>query len=113
MGRNLGSYQSDAFLTASFAKPMLAKSGSLPGMHWNAAPQIGQAERCPAVAAIRGAQNGEKRRILVDGQQLAIAKSIATGSKVAGEYLDFSYERFRHDLPPVLRPARSTDITLH
>src|SRR5258707_15207068 len=61
--------------------------------------QIGKRERADAIAAVGGSEKGEQRRVLADGQYLAVGKRPAPGGEVAGK---------RHDLAKKLlgwRPA--------
>ena len=66
-------------------------------MNRYAALEVGQAEVHPPVAAVGGAEQREQRLILVDRQQLAVAKRPSLRGEVEGHDLDLAYERIAHD----------------
>jgi hypothetical protein len=61
-----------------------------------ATPQVGQSEVDAPVAAEGRAEEGEKRLILVDGEELAVTLRPALWGKVEAEDSYLSKERFCH-----------------
>ena len=59
-------------------------------VHRQTALKIRQAKSDPAIATIGGAQNGEKRLVLVDGEQLAVALLPALRCKTERENANFA-----------------------
>src|ERR1035438_6351518 len=68
----------------------LAQNDAVADMHRHAPLQIRQSEVSLSIAAIGRAENRKQRLILVDRQQLAIAKRPALGREVERENPDFA-----------------------
>src|SRR5262249_9142854 len=66
------------------------------GVNGDAATQIGQAEVDDSVASVGGAEDGKERLVLVDGQQLAVAKRPVVRGKIKTEKPDFTKKRNSH-----------------
>ena len=94
--RNLGHGERVGLRTTLRSKAIIAKPRPLALVNRNAATKIGQREGCASVTTVDGPEKGEDSLVLVDGKQLAVAKSPATGREVSAKHDDFGEERFRH-----------------
>jgi hypothetical protein len=65
-----------------------------------AALEVGQREVRLAVAAVRGAEEGEQGGVLRQRQELPVAPGPALGGEVEGEDADFRDERIGHGSAP-------------
>src|SRR5258706_9012770 len=74
----------------------LAEGETASHVNRHAAPQIGQRERRLSVAAERRAEKGEKRLVLIDRQELPVAKSPTLGRKVPTDDLDLTHKWCSH-----------------
>jgi len=92
-----------------FGSPHLAngvkrQAGALAHVYGYAPLQIWQCKVLCAVAAIKGAQQAEQRRVLTDREKLPIAKHPAHGREIAPEHPDLPYEWVTHRFIP---PAKT------
>ena len=92
MGLYFGQQQRYALLTAGLTQLAQAEARSLALLQWRGALEIRQGKVALSIAAIGGAQQREKRRVLADGQELAITEGPARGGKVSCKYSYFSYK---------------------
>ena len=74
----------------------LSEKPSLAHVNGNTAAEVRQGERRLPVAAISRSEYGEERLVLVDGQELAVAKGPALRRVVPGDDLNFRHEWCRH-----------------
>src|SRR2546421_10889395 len=91
MRRYLRDRQRVRLLAAFFAKRM-----ALTHVNWHPRPEIGQAEVHPTVASIGGAEEGKERLVLVDRQELPVAKRPAFRREGKTHDSYFGKERFSH-----------------
>src|ERR1019366_1849436 len=91
MRRNLGDRERVPLLAASLAEGMAATH-----VNGHITLQVRKAEIDPAVPTVRGAQEREKRLILVDGKKLPIAGSPTFGRESEAHDADLTEEWFCH-----------------
>jgi hypothetical protein len=72
-------------LTAHFAQ-----HNSVADVDWAPSLKIRQPEGSHSISSVRGAQDGKEGLILIDGQQLPIAKSPSLGGEVPTDNLNFA-----------------------
>lgn len=65
-------------------------------MDGRAAPQIGQAKGCLAVAAVGGAQQRIEGLVLCNGEKLALTPGPSTRGKIEGHHTNLTQKGFRH-----------------
>jgi hypothetical protein len=65
-------------------------------MNQGAAAKVRQCERVLSIAAVRRADQAEKRCVAGDREQRSVAERPSLRGEVSGERTDFSNVRFRH-----------------
>jgi hypothetical protein len=75
-------------------------------MHWRSTLQIGQRKIAFAVAAVSRAEQGKKRGVLRDRQQLTVAPSPAFRREIKGKDADFRHKRVCHNSSPDLNEQK-------
>ena len=65
-------------------------------MQRNFAAEIGQGERRLAIAAIHGAEQGEERLVLVDGEELTVALRPPLGGEIETHDAQFRHKGRTH-----------------
>jgi hypothetical protein len=66
-------------------------------VHRQPSPKIWKSESALSIAAVRGADQVEKRFVLGNRKQLALAEHPTARREVPGEHPNFSNVRLRHD----------------
>src|SRR5829696_8866849 len=94
VGGQLAVAERQAFDAPHLAEIDAAQAEALAETDAEAAPQVREAEGGLAVAAVGGAQQGEQRRVLRDGEELALAEGPAAGREGAGEEADLAEQGF-------------------
>ena len=92
VGRDLGDGKRVGLFAAPFAEGMAAAD-----VNRGAPAVVRQGEVYPTVTAEGGAEQREKRLVLVDRQQLSIAQRPSTRGKREGHDADFAQKGFGHD----------------
>src|SRR5206468_13016137 len=95
--RHLAVEERYGFGPPGLAEIAQAEALPLPGAHRNAALKIRQGERALPITAVGHAENAEQRRVLRDGQQLAVALCPALWREVERELSNLTNEGIRHD----------------
>jgi hypothetical protein len=96
VNRNLGREQGDGCGTARFAEIVQGKTGTLAGVHRSVSLKVGKRKVASTVSAKGGSQQREKRCVLGEGQNLAVAKGPSDRREVERKYPYFCYERIGH-----------------
>src|SRR4051794_29653620 len=91
MSRGFGDRQRVRLLASYLAECVAATH-----VDWRPALEVRQGEVHPSVAAERRAQQREQRLVLIDGQQLPVAKSPPLRRKGEAHDADLGQERFSH-----------------
>src|SRR5262245_29512998 len=92
--------QRDCLAAACLAEVMKRQAGPLTGMHRRVTLHVGQREVRFAVAAVGVAEQGEKRRVLRERENLAVAEGPALGREVEGEDANLSDKWVGHRFSP-------------
>src|SRR5439155_6894303 len=72
--RNLGLEQTDCLAAPGFAEVVEGETGTLSRVHRGVALHIGKSAVALAIAAVRGAEQGEERGVLRERQNLAVTE---------------------------------------
>src|SRR5688500_3114952 len=96
--RDLIDRQRDLFSPAG-----LGENEAVPLMDGNAPAKIGQSKRALAVSPVRRADDREKRFVLADREQLALAEHPSRRREVAREHPDLSNIWLCHQSTPLVR----------
>ena len=70
------------------------------GMHGRPSPEVRQCGGGPPITPVSGADQRKQRRVLTDGQKLAVAESPASRGEVTGENSNLGHKWFRHGFLP-------------
>src|SRR5215471_10236875 len=89
MGRYLGFEERHRVRASGFSEIVQGKSGPLAWMHRRVALHVRESKIGLAVSSICGPQQREQRRVLAEGQDLAITKGPALRRKVEWKDSDF------------------------
>ena len=90
VGGDLGAIQSDVFLSARFAHNSKGEPGTFTLVKGNSPLKTGKTHGCLSIASIGGSDQREEGGVLIDRDDLSVAKSPANGREIEPERLNLS-----------------------